>query len=87
MEIPTKLVEKAKFIQTIFTDVETEYDRLLHLITSTFDSVWRRCTLATYQFSTGSAKEASFPTKLGYFPIFFASKLHSGVSTYESVPS
>ena len=41
IEIPTKFVEKAKFVQTIFTDVETEYDRLLHLMTFTFDSVWR----------------------------------------------
>jgi demethylmenaquinone methyltransferase/2-methoxy-6-polyprenyl-1,4-benzoquinol methylase len=50
MEIPTKFVEKAKFVQTIFTDVETEYDRLLHLMTFTFDSVWRSRMLSKIDF-------------------------------------
>jgi demethylmenaquinone methyltransferase/2-methoxy-6-polyprenyl-1,4-benzoquinol methylase len=50
MEIPTKFVEKAKFVQTIFTDVETEYDRLLHLMTLTFDSVWRDRMLSKIDF-------------------------------------
>ena len=50
MEIPTKFVQKAKFVQTIFTDVETEYDRLLHLMTFTFDSVWRSRMLSKIDF-------------------------------------
>lgn len=50
MEIPTKFVEKAKFVQTIFTDVETEYDQLLHLMTFTFDSVWRSRMLSKIDF-------------------------------------
>ncbi len=50
MEIPTKFVEKVKFVQTIFTDVETEYDRLLHLMTFTFDSVWRGRMLSKIDF-------------------------------------
>jgi len=50
MEIPTKFVEKVKFVQTIFTDVETEYDRLLHLMTLTFDSVWRNRMLSKIDF-------------------------------------
>jgi demethylmenaquinone methyltransferase/2-methoxy-6-polyprenyl-1,4-benzoquinol methylase len=50
MEIPTKFVEKVKFVQTIFTDVETEYDRLLHLMTFTFDSVWRSRMLSKIDF-------------------------------------
>jgi demethylmenaquinone methyltransferase/2-methoxy-6-polyprenyl-1,4-benzoquinol methylase len=50
MEIPTKFVEKVKFVQTIFTDVETEYDRLLHMMTFTFDSVWRSRMLSKIDF-------------------------------------
>ena len=50
MEIPTKFVEKVKFVQTIFTDVETEYDRLLHLMTFTLDSVWRSRMLSKIDF-------------------------------------
>ena len=50
MEIPTKFVEKVKFVQTIFTDVETEYDQLLHLMTFTFDSVWRGRMLSKIDF-------------------------------------
>ncbi len=50
MEIPTKFVEKVKFVQTVFTDVETEYDQLLHLMTFTFDSVWRGRMLSKLDF-------------------------------------
>lgn len=50
MEIPTKFVEKVKFVQTIFTNVETEYDQLLHLMTLTFDSVWRSRMLSKINF-------------------------------------
>ena len=46
MEIPTKFVDKAKFVLGIFTDVETEYDALLRLMSLTFDAVWRRRMLA-----------------------------------------
>ena len=41
MEIPTKFIDKAKFVLGIFTDVEAEYDFLLHVMTLTLDSVWR----------------------------------------------
>jgi demethylmenaquinone methyltransferase/2-methoxy-6-polyprenyl-1,4-benzoquinol methylase len=50
MEIPTKFVEKAKFVLGIFTDVETEYDFLLHLMTLHFDSAWRRKMLSRVNF-------------------------------------
>ena len=50
MKIPTKFVEKAKFVQAIFTDVETEYDSLLHLMTLTFDSAWRSRMLSQIDF-------------------------------------
>jgi len=46
MEIPTKFADKAKFVLNIFTDVETEYDVLLHVMTLTFDSTWRRQMLS-----------------------------------------
>jgi len=46
IEIPTKFVDKAKFVLGIFTDVETEYDSLLHIMTLTFDSYWRRRMLS-----------------------------------------
>ncbi len=52
MEIPTRFVEKVKFVQTIFTDVETEYDRLLHLMTLTFDSAWRGRMLSKIDFGS-----------------------------------
>ena len=51
MEIPTKFVEKAKFVLGVFTDVETEYDSLLHLMTLTLDSSWRRRMLSKVDFS------------------------------------
>jgi demethylmenaquinone methyltransferase/2-methoxy-6-polyprenyl-1,4-benzoquinol methylase len=53
MEIPTKFVEKAKFVLGVFTDVETEYDFLLHLMTLHFDSGWRRKMLSRIDFSSG----------------------------------
>ena len=42
MEIPTRFVDKARFVRAIFTDVEREYDILLHMMTLSFDWVWRR---------------------------------------------
>ena len=51
MEIPTKFVEKAKFVLRVFTDVETEYDFLLHLMTLNFDSAWRRRMLSNVDFT------------------------------------
>ena len=35
----------------VFTDVETEYDFLLHIMTLTFDSAWRRRMLSRVDFS------------------------------------
>jgi ubiquinone/menaquinone biosynthesis methyltransferase len=51
MEIPTRLIEKAKFVTVIFTNVEKEYDALLHLMTFGFDWVWRRRMLSKIDFS------------------------------------
>ncbi len=51
MKIPTRFVEKAKFVRVIFTDVEREYDALLHLMTLSFDWVWRRRMLSKLDFS------------------------------------
>jgi demethylmenaquinone methyltransferase/2-methoxy-6-polyprenyl-1,4-benzoquinol methylase len=51
MEIPTKFVDKAKFVLRIFTDVESEYDSLLHIMTLTFDSGWRRTMLSKMELS------------------------------------
>lgn len=51
MKIPTRFVEKAKFVRVIFTDVEREYDALLHLMTFSFDRVWRRRMLSKMDFS------------------------------------
>jgi demethylmenaquinone methyltransferase/2-methoxy-6-polyprenyl-1,4-benzoquinol methylase len=51
MKIPTRFVEKAKFVRVIFTDVEREYDALLHLMTFSFDWVWRRRMLSKMDFS------------------------------------
>jgi len=42
LEIPTKFVEKARFVRGIFTDVEKEYNALLHLMTLGLDWTWRR---------------------------------------------
>jgi len=46
MEIPTTFVESVSFVQKIFTDVEEEYDALLHLMTLSLDWVWRRRLLS-----------------------------------------
>lgn len=51
MEIPTKFTDKAKFVLRIFTDVEVEYDSLLHLMTLTLDSIWRNRMLSRIEFS------------------------------------
>jgi demethylmenaquinone methyltransferase/2-methoxy-6-polyprenyl-1,4-benzoquinol methylase len=51
LEIPTKFVDKARFVLGIFTDVEREYDTLLHLMTLTFDAAWRRRMLSKIDFS------------------------------------
>lgn len=42
MEIPTRFVEKARFVRVIFTDVEKEYNALLHVMTLGLDWTWRR---------------------------------------------
>lgn len=54
MEIPTTFLEKARFVRVIFTDVEREYDILLHLMTLGLDWTWRRRLLARVQFSQES---------------------------------
>jgi demethylmenaquinone methyltransferase/2-methoxy-6-polyprenyl-1,4-benzoquinol methylase len=41
LEIPTGFVEKARLVKTIFTNVEREYDALLHTMTLGFDWTWR----------------------------------------------
>jgi len=51
MNIPTKFVDKAKFVLRIFTDVEMEYDSLLHIMTLTFDAGWRRRMLSKMDLS------------------------------------
>ncbi len=51
MEIPTRFIDKAKFVRTIFTNVEREYDVLLHLMTFSFDWAWRRRMFAKIDFS------------------------------------
>jgi demethylmenaquinone methyltransferase/2-methoxy-6-polyprenyl-1,4-benzoquinol methylase len=51
MQIPTRFVDKAKFVRVIFTNVEKEYDALLHLMTFSFDWAWRRRMFAKVDFS------------------------------------
>jgi demethylmenaquinone methyltransferase/2-methoxy-6-polyprenyl-1,4-benzoquinol methylase len=51
MDIPTKFIDKAKFVLKIFTDVETEYDFLLRLMTLTLDSNWRNRLLSKIDLS------------------------------------
>jgi demethylmenaquinone methyltransferase/2-methoxy-6-polyprenyl-1,4-benzoquinol methylase len=51
IEIPTRFVDKARFVRGIFTHVENEYDVLLHLMTLSLDWVWRKRMLATMVFS------------------------------------
>jgi len=49
LEIPTNFLDKAKLVRIMFTDVEREYDALLHLMTLGFDWMWRRRLLARIQ--------------------------------------
>ena len=51
MRIPTGFVDKARFVRVIFTDVEKEYNTLLHLMTLSFDTIWRRRLLSKIDFS------------------------------------
>jgi ubiquinone/menaquinone biosynthesis methyltransferase len=51
IDIPTKFVDKARFVRAIFTDVEREYDLLVHLMTLSFDWVWRRRMYTKMDFS------------------------------------
>jgi demethylmenaquinone methyltransferase/2-methoxy-6-polyprenyl-1,4-benzoquinol methylase len=51
IEIPTKFVDKARFVTAIFTDVENEYDVLVHLMTLSLDWVWRRRMFSKMVFS------------------------------------
>ncbi len=51
MQIPSRFVDKARFVRVIFTNVEREYDALLHLMTFSFDWAWRRRMLAKIDFS------------------------------------
>jgi demethylmenaquinone methyltransferase/2-methoxy-6-polyprenyl-1,4-benzoquinol methylase len=51
IEVPTSFVENARFVKVIFTDVEREYDMLLHLMTLGMDWTWRRRLLARVEFS------------------------------------
>jgi demethylmenaquinone methyltransferase/2-methoxy-6-polyprenyl-1,4-benzoquinol methylase len=51
LEIPSKFVEKARFVGVIFTDVEREYDTLLHLMTLGLDWTWRRRMMSKIRFN------------------------------------
>jgi demethylmenaquinone methyltransferase/2-methoxy-6-polyprenyl-1,4-benzoquinol methylase len=51
IEIPAKFLDKARFVKAIFTDVENEYDVLVHLMTLSLDWVWRRRMFARMVFS------------------------------------
>lgn len=53
MEIPTRFVDKAKFVKVIFTDVEKEYDMLLHLLTLGLDWTWRRRLTSKINYRRG----------------------------------
>lgn len=55
IQIPTKFVDKAKFVRAIFTDVENEYDILVHLMTLSMDWVWRRRMFAKMYFTDAEA--------------------------------
>ena len=50
MEIPTRFVDKARFVKVIFTDVEKEYDALLRLMTLGLDWTWRRRMLSRIDY-------------------------------------
>lgn len=51
MEIPTRFPDKARFVRAIFTNVEREYDALLHLMTLSFDWAWRKRMFGKMDFS------------------------------------
>ena len=51
MQIPTRFVDKARFVRVIFTNVEREYDALLRLMTFSFDWAWRRRMFTKIDFS------------------------------------
>jgi demethylmenaquinone methyltransferase/2-methoxy-6-polyprenyl-1,4-benzoquinol methylase len=53
LEIPTRFVEKARFVGVIFTDVEKEYDALLRLLTLGMDWTWRRRMISRIRFTQG----------------------------------
>jgi demethylmenaquinone methyltransferase/2-methoxy-6-polyprenyl-1,4-benzoquinol methylase len=42
VQIPEGFVDKARFVKVIFTDVQKEYDALLHILTLGLDWTWRR---------------------------------------------
>lgn len=44
-------MDKVRFVRAIFTDVENEYDVLVHLMTFSLDWVWRRRMFARMVFS------------------------------------
>lgn len=69
MQIPTKFVDKAKFIRVIFTDVEREYDALLRLMTFAFDWVWRKRMLAKIKFDTAAVLDLACGTGLVTFQL------------------
>ena len=50
IEIPAAFIDKAKFVRSIFTDVQREYDTLLHVMTFSFDHVWRRRMFSRIDF-------------------------------------
>jgi demethylmenaquinone methyltransferase/2-methoxy-6-polyprenyl-1,4-benzoquinol methylase len=53
MLIPSEFIEKARFVRVIFTDVQREYDALLHTMTLSFDWVWRRRMFSRMSFPQG----------------------------------
>lgn len=61
---------KAKFVKVIFTDVEKEYDVLLHVMTLGLDLTWRRRLLSKVGFATrGSILDLACGTGLVTFPL------------------
>ena len=70
MEIPTKFVEKAKFVATIFTDVEREYDALLGMMTFGLDWTWRRRLLSRIHYQRATCTlDLACGTGLVTFPL------------------
>jgi demethylmenaquinone methyltransferase/2-methoxy-6-polyprenyl-1,4-benzoquinol methylase len=55
LEIPTKFVEKARYVATIFTDVEREYDTLLGMMTLGLDWAWRRRMLSKIHYQRATS--------------------------------